>query len=54
MDLQQILVIVIFLAALYYVGKKVYSSVFPSKGNCSTGCNKCAANFEQIPNAPKE
>ncbi|RZK50829.1 MAG: FeoB-associated Cys-rich membrane protein [Pedobacter sp.] len=53
MDLQFILVILLFLAALLYVGIKVYFTIFPKSNNCNSGCNKCAANFDHIP-SPKD
>ncbi|SFG59635.1 FeoB-associated Cys-rich membrane protein [Pedobacter insulae] len=49
MDIQFILVIIIFIAALYYVGSIIYRAVSPKKEGCGTGCAKCAANFENIP-----
>lgn len=40
--LQQILVGLIFVAALGYVGRLIYRS-FQAKHACSTGCAKCSA-----------
>lgn len=48
MDTQFILMIIIFLAALFYVGKIIYRSVAPKKGSCATGCGKCGADFSKI------
>ncbi|MCY1514183.1 hypothetical protein D9M68_487120 [compost metagenome] len=48
MDIQFILVILIFIAALIYIGRMVYRAVSPKKNNCASGCGKCAANFNDI------
>ncbi|TKC01921.1 FeoB-associated Cys-rich membrane protein [Pedobacter cryotolerans] len=53
MDIQFILVIVIFIAALFYVGRLIYRSVSTKGDGCGTGCGKCAANFDNIPNLKK-
>jgi hypothetical protein len=46
--LQQIFVGIIFLGAVYYVGRLVYRS-FMAKSSCGSGCGKCGAiDFEQI------
>jgi hypothetical protein len=46
--LQQILVGVIFLGAVYYVGRMVYRS-FQAKSACASGCGKCGAiDFQKI------
>jgi hypothetical protein len=43
--------IAIFIGALFYVARMIYSAISPKKGSCATGCGKCAANFDQIPSA---
>jgi len=48
MDIQLILVIIIFAAALFYVGRMIYRSISPKSDGCSSGCGKCAANFDNI------
>jgi uncharacterized membrane protein len=53
MDIQFILMIIIFLAALFYVGRMIYRAIAPKKGSCATGCGKCAASFDQIPDLKK-
>jgi len=53
MDIQFILMIIIFLAALFYVGRMIYRSVSPKGDGCATGCGKCAANFDNIPQPKK-
>jgi len=52
MDIQFILVIIIFIAALAYVGRMIYRSISSKDKGCATGCGKCAANFDHI-SAPK-
>ncbi len=52
MDYQTIIIIILFLAALFYVGRLVYKSLFKNDG-CSAGCGKCSANFNNVPNAKK-
>lgn len=48
MDIQFILMIIIFAGALFYVGRMIYRSVYPKNDGCATGCGKCAANFDNI------
>ena len=48
MDIQFVLVIILFVAALFYVGRLIYRSISPKDNGCATGCGKCAANFEHI------
>lgn len=48
MDIQFILVIVIFAAAVFYVGRMIYRSISAKGDGCSSGCGKCAANFDNI------
>jgi len=46
--IQQILVALVFAAALFYVGRLIYKS-FQAKSACSTGCGKCGAvDFQKI------
>lgn len=49
MDIQFILMIALFVAALIYVGRVIYRSIAPKKGSCATGCGKCGADFSKIP-----
>ncbi|MGF1922745.1 MAG: FeoB-associated Cys-rich membrane protein [Bacteroidia bacterium] len=49
MNVQFILVAIIFLSAVFYVGRLVYHAVFPKNNGCATGCGKCAANFDNLP-----
>lgn len=48
MDIQFILMIIIFAAALCYVGRIIYRAVVPKAGSCAIGCGKCAANFDHV------
>ncbi|MBC7617337.1 MAG: FeoB-associated Cys-rich membrane protein [Pedobacter sp.] len=48
MDIQFILMIVIFAAALFYVGRMIYRAVSPKSNGCASGCGKCAANFDNF------
>ncbi|WP_316790715.1 FeoB-associated Cys-rich membrane protein [Pedobacter frigoris] len=47
MDIQTILVILLFAAAVFYVGRIVYRSVSPKKGGCASNC-KCGVDFSNI------
>jgi FeoB-associated Cys-rich membrane protein len=48
MFLQQIVLILIFLAAVAYVGFMLYRS-FQAKSGCASGCGKCGAiDFAKI------
>ncbi len=46
--IQQIVVGVVFLGAIFYVGQLIYKS-FQSKSGCATGCGKCGAvDFQKM------
>jgi hypothetical protein len=47
MDLQLILVILVFLLAIIYIGRMVYKSMTSKKG-CASNCGKCAADFSEL------
>jgi hypothetical protein len=47
MDIQTLLVILIFVAALFYIGRMVYRSVSPKSGGCGSNC-KCGVDFSNI------
>jgi hypothetical protein len=48
MIFQQVLIGLIFLAAIVYVGSLIYRS-FQAKGGCASGCGKCGAiDFAKI------
>jgi hypothetical protein len=47
MDIQTILVGLLFAAALFYIGRTIYRSVSPKKGGCASNC-KCGVDFSNI------
>ncbi len=47
MDIQTILVIALFAAALFYIGRMVYRTVFVKSGSCGSNC-KCGVDFSTI------
>ena len=47
MNIQLIIVIVLFLGAVFYMGRLVYQSLTSKKG-CASGCGKCGADFSKI------
>jgi hypothetical protein len=54
MLIQEILLIVAFLAALAYLGQMVYRS-FRAKSGCASGCGKCGVvDFAKIEKQLKE
>jgi hypothetical protein len=40
--IQQVLIILLFTAAVAYLGRLIYKS-FQAKSGCATGCGKCGA-----------
>jgi hypothetical protein len=51
--IQQLLVGIIFLCAVYYVVRLVYKS-FTAKSGCSSGCGKCALDISKIEKTLKD
>lgn len=52
MDIQLIIVGILFAAALLYVGRIVYRMFKPKAGaGCASGCGKCGADFSKIEKA---
>lgn len=47
MNFQNIAVIILFLGALFYISKVIYSSLKAKKA-CSTGCKKCGVDFSDV------
>ncbi|MHB1179428.1 MAG: FeoB-associated Cys-rich membrane protein [Daejeonella sp.] len=47
MDLQAILVFIVFALAIFAVCRMIYRSINSSKG-CASNCGKCAADFSDI------
>ena len=50
MDIQVVLVVVIFLAAVYYIGRLAFRAFNSKQESCNTGCAKCSVNFEDVKN----
>jgi len=49
MDVQMIVVFLLFGLAAFYIGKMLYSSLKPKKdGSCGANC-KCGADFSNVP-----
>jgi len=46
MDIQAVVIIVLFIAAVFYVGRLLYKSLFTKKG-CGSNC-KCGVDFSAI------
>jgi hypothetical protein len=46
MNIQAIIIIVLFIAAVFYVGRLLYKSLFTKKG-CGSNC-KCGVDFSGI------
>ncbi|MES2807117.1 MAG: FeoB-associated Cys-rich membrane protein [Bacteroidota bacterium] len=46
MNIQSILVLLIFAAALFYIGRMMYRNIFAKKG-CGESC-KCGVDFSNI------
>ncbi|MGI4726963.1 MAG: hypothetical protein ACRYGB_00165 [Janthinobacterium lividum] len=46
MNIQIVIVVILFLAALFYVGQMIYKSV-TAKKSCGSNC-KCSVDFSQI------
>lgn len=44
MNMQVILVGLLFLAALFYIGRIIYRAVSPKSGGCASNC-KCGVDF---------
>jgi len=47
MDVQMILIILIFAAAVWYVGRIIYKAISPKSGGCASNC-KCGVDFSNI------
>ena len=46
MNIQAIIIILLFIAAVFYVGRLLYKSLFAKKG-CGSNC-KCGVDFSNI------
>jgi len=47
MDIQTVILFVLFAAALWYVGRMIYRSVSPKTGGCASNC-KCGVDFSAV------
>lgn len=47
MGMQEIILAVIFAAALFYIGRMMYRNLKSEKG-CASNCGKCGADFSNI------
>ncbi|MGB4774133.1 MAG: FeoB-associated Cys-rich membrane protein [Daejeonella sp.] len=47
MDLQLVLVLLLFFIALFYIGRLIYRNVSSNRG-CASNCGKCSADFSNI------
>lgn len=45
MDIQVVLVILLFVAALFYIGRLAYRSLSTKSGGCASNCGKCGVDF---------
>lgn len=46
MNIQVVIVVILFVAAAFYLGRKIYNSLFAKKG-CGTNC-KCGVDFSSL------
>lgn len=51
MDIQIVVVGILFAAALFYVGRIVYRMFKPKSGSGCGACGKCGADFSKIAEA---
>ena len=47
MGIQEIIMIILFAVALFYIGRTFYRSLNAKKG-CASGCGKCGADFSKV------
>ncbi|WP_129714208.1 FeoB-associated Cys-rich membrane protein [Pedobacter sp. SYP-B3415] len=47
MDIQKVIVILVFAAALFYIGRMVYRSLRTKEEGCGGNC-KCGVDFSSI------
>ena len=45
--IQQLIIILVFVAAVAYLGRLVFRS-FQAKTACATGCGKCGVDFKKL------
>ncbi len=47
MNIQLIIVALLFLGALLYIGRMIYRTLKSKKG-CASGCGKCSVDFSKV------
>ncbi|HET8829165.1 MAG TPA: FeoB-associated Cys-rich membrane protein [Pelobium sp.] len=47
MNIQLIIVILLFMGAVFYMGRLVYRSLKSKKG-CASACGKCSVDFSKV------
>lgn len=47
MDIQEIIVLALFVLAVAYIGRLIFRSLRSKKG-CASGCNGCGVDFTNI------
>ena len=47
MNIQGIIVLILFLGAVFYIGRSIYLSL-KSKKSCSSGCKKCGVDVSDV------
>ena len=47
--IQQIIVVLVFIAAIVYIGRLILRS-FQAKADCASGCGKCGVDFKKLEN----
>lgn len=53
--MQTIIVGLIFLTAVFYIGRMFYHNFFKKEGGCASGCGKCnAVDFAKIESQIKD
>ncbi len=50
MNVQTIMVLILFAAAIFYVGRLLYNNIFAKKTGCGSNC-KCSVDFSKIETA---
>ncbi|HYK75660.1 MAG TPA: FeoB-associated Cys-rich membrane protein [Daejeonella sp.] len=53
MGIQEIILIVLFALAVWYIGRLVYRSL-NTKSGCASNCGKCGVDFSNIPTPPEK
>jgi hypothetical protein len=52
--IQQIIIGILFIGAVFYIGRMIYKN-FTAKSGCASGCGKCGAiDFDKIEQQLKE